>query len=75
MLLENQGQWTPARWTRADGFWINDGGHSYRNPGNAFALPRPSQDGLAQVIRSRCQAAGKRSSWTRRREFGDGEAI
>lgn len=39
MLLENQGQWTPAHWRRADGVWINDGGHSYRNPGNAFALP------------------------------------
>ncbi|WP_225801887.1 hypothetical protein [Streptomyces sp. NK15101] len=40
MLLEKQGQWAPAHWRRADGVWINDGGHSYRNPGNAFALPR-----------------------------------
>ncbi|WP_217549344.1 hypothetical protein [Streptomyces sp. GbtcB6] len=39
MLLENQGQWAPAHWSPADGIWINDGGHSYRNPGNAFALP------------------------------------
>ncbi|MGW0087104.1 hypothetical protein [Streptomyces sp. NPDC003393] len=39
MLLENQGQWTPARWRLADDVWINDGGHSYRNPSNAFALP------------------------------------
>jgi hypothetical protein len=39
MLLENQGQWTPAHWRLADGVRINDGGHSYRNPGNAFALP------------------------------------
>ncbi|MGW1211819.1 hypothetical protein ACWD5F_19560 [Streptomyces sp. NPDC002499] len=40
MLLENQGQWTPAHWRSANGVRINDGGHSYRNPGNAFALPR-----------------------------------
>ncbi|WP_329350184.1 hypothetical protein OG226_26095 [Streptomyces sp. NBC_01261] len=39
MLLENQGQWAPAHWTLTDSVWINDGGHSYRNPGNAFALP------------------------------------
>lgn len=39
MLLENQGQWEPAHWKLADAFWINDGGHSYRNPRNAFALP------------------------------------
>ncbi|MFE7895994.1 hypothetical protein ACFU3E_00345 [Streptomyces sp. NPDC057424] len=39
MLLENQGQWEPARWRLADAVWINDGGHSYRNPCNAFALP------------------------------------
>ncbi|MCH0538590.1 hypothetical protein I3F58_03250 [Streptomyces sp. MUM 203J] len=38
MLLENQGQWEPAHWRLADGVWINDGGHSYRNPRNAFAL-------------------------------------
>ncbi|MDX3578380.1 hypothetical protein [Streptomyces sp. FL07-04A] len=40
MLLENQGQWDPARWRAADGVWTNDGGHSHRNPGNAFALPK-----------------------------------
>lgn len=39
MLLENQGQWAPAHWRLADGVCINDGGHSHRNPGNAFALP------------------------------------
>ncbi|MFD3455686.1 hypothetical protein ACFWVC_26360 [Streptomyces sp. NPDC058691] len=39
MLLENQGQWSPAHWRLADGVWINDGGHSYRNPANTFALP------------------------------------
>ncbi|MGW3649335.1 hypothetical protein [Streptomyces sp. NPDC000878] len=39
MLLENQGQWNPARWRLAGGACINDGGHSYRNPGNVFALP------------------------------------
>jgi hypothetical protein len=39
MLLENQGQWAPAHWRPADGVWINDGGHSCRNPGNTFALP------------------------------------
>ncbi|MFJ4341191.1 hypothetical protein [Streptomyces sp. NPDC088915] len=40
ILLDNQGQWAHAHWRRADGAWINDGGHSYRNPDNAFALPR-----------------------------------
>ncbi|MET7696381.1 hypothetical protein [Streptomyces sp. NPDC005485] len=39
MLLENQGLWAPARWTPTAGVWTNDGGHSFRNPGNAFALP------------------------------------
>ncbi|MEW2421458.1 hypothetical protein AB0911_13030 [Streptomyces nigra] len=39
MLLEHQGQWGPAHWSRRDGVSINDGGHSYRNPGNPFALP------------------------------------
>ncbi|MCQ9184836.1 hypothetical protein KMT30_38540 [Streptomyces sp. IBSBF 2953] len=39
LLLENQGQWAPARWRSAEGARINDGGHSYRNPSNAFALP------------------------------------
>ncbi|GGQ15833.1 hypothetical protein [Streptomyces roseolilacinus] len=38
-LLENQGQWAPAHWRSAGGVCFNDGGHSYRNPGNAFALP------------------------------------
>ncbi|WP_329254289.1 hypothetical protein OG223_28095 [Streptomyces sp. NBC_01478] len=39
LLLENQGHWAPAYWTSANGVRINDGSHSYRNPGNAFALP------------------------------------
>ncbi|MET8957634.1 hypothetical protein ACWEO4_45320 [Streptomyces sp. NPDC004393] len=39
MLLENQGPWEPADWRSADGVWINDGGHSHRNPCNPFALP------------------------------------
>ncbi|WP_189862948.1 hypothetical protein [Streptomyces poonensis] len=39
MLLDNQGQWTSAHWWLAGGVCINDGGHSYRNPGNTFALP------------------------------------
>ncbi|MFE6197019.1 hypothetical protein [Streptomyces sp. NPDC057838] len=39
MLLENQGQWEPAHWRMEDAVRINDGGHSYRNPHNAFALP------------------------------------
>lgn len=38
MLLENQGQWAPARWRSAGGVWINYGVHSYRNPSNAFSL-------------------------------------
>jgi hypothetical protein len=38
-LLEKQGQWAPAHWRLADGIWINDGGHSYRNPYNSFAVP------------------------------------
>ncbi|MFE5938709.1 hypothetical protein ACFQ69_25515 [Streptomyces sp. NPDC056470] len=45
-LLENQGQWAPAHWRQTDGVWINDGGHSYRNPFNAFALP---QDRLLEI--------------------------
>ncbi|MGR6971696.1 hypothetical protein ACU639_19275 [Streptomyces cynarae] len=49
MLLENQGQWEPAHWTSADGVRINDGGHSYRNPGNAFALP---QDRLLEISKA-----------------------
>ncbi|MFJ9244543.1 hypothetical protein [Streptomyces sp. NPDC101776] len=38
MLLEKQGQWAPAYWSLASGVRINDGSHSYRNPGNGFAL-------------------------------------
>ncbi|MFG3098645.1 hypothetical protein [Streptomyces sp. NPDC048202] len=39
MLLGHQGQWAPAHWTLENGVRVNDGGHSYRNPENAFALP------------------------------------
>ncbi|RKN10201.1 hypothetical protein [Streptomyces radicis] len=38
-LLENQGQWTAPHWQSVDGTLTNDGGHSYRNPRNSFALP------------------------------------
>jgi hypothetical protein len=38
MLLENQGQWEAPHWRLVDGAAINDGGHSYRNPHNCFAL-------------------------------------
>lgn len=48
MLLENQGQWSPAHWRLADGICVNDGGHSYRNPGNPFALP---EDRLSEISR------------------------
>ncbi|MDG4859056.1 hypothetical protein P8605_12975 [Streptomyces sp. T-3] len=39
ILVKNQGLWTSAHWRKEGRAWINDGGHSYRNPGNAFALP------------------------------------
>jgi hypothetical protein len=39
ILLENQGPREPVHWRPADAVWINDGGHSYRNRCNAFALP------------------------------------
>ncbi|QQM41529.1 hypothetical protein [Streptomyces liliifuscus] len=39
-LLEKQGQWARAHWRLEDGIRINDGGHSYRNPHNAFAIPK-----------------------------------
>lgn len=46
-LLEGQGAPGPARWTTAGrGISVNDGGHSYRNPANHFAL---SADRLARV--------------------------
>lgn len=46
MLLENQGQWASPHWRSADGVWINDGGHSYRNPCNSFAMP---EDRLLEI--------------------------
>ncbi|MFJ6986221.1 MULTISPECIES: hypothetical protein [unclassified Streptomyces] len=51
MLLENQGQWAPARWRSAGGIWINDGGHSYRNPSNAFALPKERLLEISSALR------------------------
>ncbi|MFE7531854.1 hypothetical protein ACFU7Y_40085 [Kitasatospora sp. NPDC057542] len=39
-LLEDQGQCGPVCWTTAEsGHQVNDGGYSYRNPANRFALP------------------------------------
>lgn len=34
-----QGQWGPVHRRPAGAVWINDGGHSCRNPCDAFALP------------------------------------
>ncbi|MFJ3528343.1 hypothetical protein [Streptomyces sp. NPDC090132] len=51
VLLENQGQWTPASWREADGTWICDGSHSCRNPENHFALPGPQLAGIARALR------------------------
>ncbi|MCX4690575.1 hypothetical protein OG401_40860 [Kitasatospora purpeofusca] len=49
-LLADQGPCGPARWTTTrNGLRINDGGHSYRNPANGFALPA---DRLAHVTTS-----------------------
>ncbi len=46
-LLEGQGAPGPVRWTMAgQGFQVNDGAHSFRNPANRFALPA---DRLARV--------------------------
>jgi hypothetical protein len=39
ILLKKQGQWAAANWGSADGVRINDGGYSFRNPDNSFALP------------------------------------
>ena len=39
ILLKKQGQWAAANWRSADGVRINDGGYSFRNPDNSFALP------------------------------------
>jgi len=47
VLLEGQGAPGPARWTTAgQGFSVNDGEYSFRNPVNRFAL---SADRLARV--------------------------
>lgn len=61
MLLENQGQWTPAHWRLADGVRINDGGHSYRNPGNAFALPAGRLLEISNALNGG-EATGQRTS-------------
>ncbi|MFD0253207.1 hypothetical protein ACFVGX_20050 [Streptomyces sp. NPDC127113] len=59
VLLDNQGQWAPAHWRLADGVRINDGEHSYRNPGNAFALPEEHLREISNALeaaRSGCRA-------------------
>ncbi|WP_235453969.1 hypothetical protein [Streptomyces olivochromogenes] len=61
MLLDNQGQWSPAHWRLADGVCINDGGHSYRNPGNAFALPEGRLSEISHALNGR-EAATQRTS-------------
>ncbi|MFE7712275.1 hypothetical protein ACFU6I_42495 [Streptomyces sp. NPDC057486] len=39
-LLEDQGLCGPVRWTTAErGYWINNGGLSFRNPANRYAWP------------------------------------
>jgi hypothetical protein len=45
-ILETQGLPGPTHWTTVDGVRTNDGGYSFRNPANHFALPA---DGLARV--------------------------
>ena len=52
MLLENQGQWEPAHWRLADAVWINDGGHSCRNPCNAFAPPEERLREISNALTS-----------------------
>ncbi|MGW2289520.1 hypothetical protein [Streptomyces phaeochromogenes] len=52
-LLEKQGQWAPAHWRSADGVWINDGGHSYRNPGNSFAMPESRLLEISNALNAR----------------------
>ncbi|MEU0816025.1 hypothetical protein [Streptomyces mirabilis] len=61
MLLEDQGQWSPAYWRLADGVCINDGGHSYRNPGNAFALPADRLSEISHALNGR-EATAQRTS-------------
>ncbi|MFI6009530.1 hypothetical protein ACIBAG_11980 [Streptomyces sp. NPDC051243] len=51
ILLKNQGQWANAHWRPAEGVWINDGGHSYRNPSNAFALPEGRLREISTALR------------------------
>jgi hypothetical protein len=39
-LLDGDGPWGPTRWSSTkEGLQINDGGYSFRNPANSFALP------------------------------------
>ncbi|MEU9554709.1 hypothetical protein [Streptomyces fumanus] len=56
LLLENQGQWAPPQWRLADGVWINDGGHSYRNPSNTFALPEGRLLEISSALRGESRA-------------------
>ncbi|MFI9823265.1 hypothetical protein ACIHFC_22755 [Streptomyces sp. NPDC052013] len=60
MLLENQGQWEPAHWRSAGHIRINDGGHSCRNPCNAFALPEERLREISTALNSRTGRAGSR---------------
>lgn len=51
VLLENQGQWGPASWWEADGTWVCDGSHSFRNRENVFALPAPRLTAVSSALR------------------------
>ncbi|MEU6702658.1 hypothetical protein [Streptomyces wuyuanensis] len=61
LLLENQGQWSPAHWRPADGIRINDGAYSYRNPGNAFALPAGRLSEISRALNGQ-EACAQRTS-------------
>ena len=49
MLLRDQGQWEAPHWKLANGALINNGGYSYRNPHNDFAL---SHERLLEISRA-----------------------
>lgn len=57
MLLDNQGLWAPAHWSSVDGVRVNDGGHSYRNPGNPFALPEHRLREISEALDHKRDAA------------------
>ncbi|MGW7428976.1 hypothetical protein ACWGIN_05440 [Streptomyces sp. NPDC054861] len=54
-LLRNQGQWEAAHWTTLDGTWINDGGHSYRNPAQPFAWPASRLTEISRALNDGAQ--------------------